>query len=70
MEWAKAQNFAVEPQEKKLYFTLILSLNMPLVSNSVTSNDENKMELTQQKFAAFCFNCLFPSVHYCYASEH
>jgi hypothetical protein len=44
-----------------LYFTLVRSKHeySTLVSSSVTSEDSNKLERIQQKFAALCFNRFF-----------
>lgn len=39
---------------------------MPVTWNSVTSTDGNKLEHIQQNFAALCFNCSSPHVHYSY----
>jgi hypothetical protein len=52
----------------RLYITLVRSklVYATIVWNSIMSTDANKLERIQQRFAAFCFNRLFPQVHYSY----
>jgi hypothetical protein len=49
-----------------LYFVLVRSKveYAPVVWNSITSADANKLERIQKKFTALCFKCFFPQVNY------
>jgi hypothetical protein len=51
------------------YFTLVGPKlgYASVIWNYITSSDANELESMQQKLAFFCFNCLFPHIHYSYA---
>jgi hypothetical protein len=52
-----------------LYFALVISKveYAYVVWNSITFTGANKVERIQQKFAALCFNRIFPQFDYTYA---
>jgi hypothetical protein len=53
-----------------LYFTIVRSKleYASVVWDSLTTTDANKLESTQQKFAALCYYRFLPHVHYSYAT--